>query len=179
MGADIKKSLFAAVADIKTELRSLTSRVDHTEEAMGTVVRESRITASTLRAHEEIFQDLQRQIEDLDNRGRRHNLRVRGLPELIVPAQVEEAVVAILMDSWSALRTPQSPWRDAIERFDPVEIHRPRRDVICHVDDFKLKEELMKKARDQEPVGFDGVNIQLFQDFSPITLQKERTLNRS
>lgn len=79
MTADIKKSLTAAVADMKAELRSLTSRVDQTEEKMGDVARESRATASTLQAHEDRFQELQCQIEDLDKGGRRHNLRVRGL----------------------------------------------------------------------------------------------------
>lgn len=52
----------------------------------------------------------------------------------------------------------------------------PPQDVICHVDNFKLKEELMKRARVKEPVRFDEAEIQLFQDMSPIRLQKRMDL---
>lgn len=69
---------------MKVDLRTLTTRVDHAEETLDAVVREMRTNTCTLRAHDDRFQDLQSQIEDLDNRGRRLNLRVRGLPESIL-----------------------------------------------------------------------------------------------
>lgn len=44
------------------------------------------------------------------------------------------------------------------------------------MDDFKLKEELMRRAREQEPIQFDEAQVQLFQDLLPITFQKRKDL---
>lgn len=45
--------------------------------------------------HSQHLIDLNRQIEDLDNRGRRHNIRVRGVPESVTPEQVGPTLTAI------------------------------------------------------------------------------------
>lgn len=41
---------------------------------------------------------MQRHIEDMDNMGRRHNLRIRGMPESIEGDQISTAVNSLLMD---------------------------------------------------------------------------------
>lgn len=52
----------------------------------------------------------------------------------------------------------------------------PPRDVICLVVDFKVKGELMRRARDRETVQHRDAAIQLYQDLSPITLQQRKAL---
>lgn len=52
----------------------------------------------------------------------------------------------------------------------------PPRDIICCLQNFQLKEVIMRKARRNERIVFNGENIMLFQDLSQITLKKRRAL---
>lgn len=93
------------------------------------MAKETRVAAFTLGTHEDRFQELQRQIEDLDNQGRRHNLRIQGLPESIPSGQVEAAVVEVFNGLLE--RPPDSPI--SLERchraLRPAEIHRLRHEM--------------------------------------------------
>lgn len=42
--------------------------------------------------------ELHRHVEDLDNRSRRYNIRVRGVPEVIDLAAIEQAICSIFND---------------------------------------------------------------------------------
>lgn len=53
----------------------------------------------------------------------------------------------------------------------------PPRDIICCLQSFTLKEEIMHNARRNEQVVFNGANI-MFQDLSQITLKNRRALRR-
>lgn len=86
---------------------------------------------------------MQRHLEDLDNRGRRHNLRVRGIPEVIEGDQIIPSVTGLFN---SLLNRPYQT-SIMMER-----IHRalrpkgrdtdPPRDIVCCLVDFKLKDRL-------------------------------------
>lgn len=50
------------------------------------------------------------------------------------------------------------------------------RDAVCFIVDFKMKEELMCRARDRETVQHGEAAVQLYQDMSPITLHQRKAL---
>lgn len=52
---------------------------------------------------------------------------------------------------------------------------RPR-DVLCRVNYYTLKEEIMRKAWCLGPVEFDGSSIQLYPDLSCNTLYRRRVV---
>lgn len=52
----------------------------------------------------------------------------------------------------------------------------PPRDIICCLPNFKLKEEIMTKARRNDHIKFNDTEISIFQDLSPITLNNRRAL---
>lgn len=52
----------------------------------------------------------------------------------------------------------------------------PPRDIICWLQNFNLKEEIMRKARRNYHIVFNGESIMLFQGLSQITLRNRRTL---
>ena len=122
------------------------------------------------------LREVNRQLEDLDNRGRRRNLRVRGVPEIIEGDQIQREVTTLFN---SIVGKPPQTLID-LER-----IHRalrprgrdtdPPRDIICCMSDFKLKEEILNKARGQRLYCGD-TSVQLYQDLSGITLQHRRDL---
>lgn len=89
---------------------------------------------------------MNRHMEDLDNRGKRHNRRVRGLPETVELDQLLQTVVSLF---YNLLDRPPAP---------PIELERihrafrprgryadPPQDVVCCLVAFWLKEENIRK----------------------------------
>ncbi|CAH2329754.1 Hypothetical predicted protein [Pelobates cultripes] len=70
------------VAVLRTYLNALEQRMDGLE--MGRLQADHHQQAADIATTRQgnILLDLRRQIEDLDNQGRRNNIRVRGLPEV-------------------------------------------------------------------------------------------------
>lgn len=56
--ADIKKSLMFAIADMKAELRDLSSRIGNTEDLLSALGAKARATETTLTDHFEALRDL-------------------------------------------------------------------------------------------------------------------------
>lgn len=75
IAADIKKTLTIAISD---EVRGLSARLDEVVQAG--VIRDKAIVYLGVLSDQYVGHliTLNRQVEDLDNRGQRHNVRVRG-----------------------------------------------------------------------------------------------------
>lgn len=175
--ADIKATFSAAITDLKTSMLVLNEKMAVTE-AEG--IRRDRAIHNLERTtvtQSQHFIEMSRHIEDLDNRGRRCNIRVRGIPESVEADQIIPALKRV--------------FNSLLERQEDIEIefvraHRalrpkgpdtaPPRDVICCLQNFGLKEEIMRKARRNDQIIFNGETIMLFQDLSQITLRNRRAL---
>lgn len=90
--ADIKSTFSAVITDLNTNFLVLTEKMASTEAAgkhMDKAInRLERVTVT--QAHH--FIEMNRHIEDLDNRGRRNSIRVRGIPEFVEPDQIIPAL---------------------------------------------------------------------------------------
>lgn len=113
-------------------------------------------------------------IDDLENRFRRENFRIRGLPESITDTTsvVQDFLRQIIPDISShkleidrAHRTLGLPRKDGTPR-----------DIVVKLHYFSVKEEIMKQCRYQHPLMCRGHAIQVFADISPTTIQKRRSL---
>lgn len=177
VAADIKDTLFTAISDLRHELQAITGRIQRVEEGAALQSSEVKSIHYKVDSHTMQLRDLQRHVEDLDNRGRRHNLRVRGLPESVEQDQLLPTVTDLfnrLLD-----RPRQTPL--AMER-----IHRalrprgrdadPPRDIVCYINDFTIKEEILKKTRDKSQLEYNGCRIYIYQDLSAITLRNRKDL---
>lgn len=113
VATDIKTTLTSAIADLCTDLHHLNKRIQVVEETSShhdAALMALRHTSST---HKARLLEMHRHIEDLVNRGRRHNIRVRGLPEAVEADQLEHTLLHVfngLLD-----RPPESPI--VLERF--------------------------------------------------------------
>ena len=151
VAADIKDTLSAAIAELRIDLRSLSDRVSRTEQTIDDHDMVLQKSTRKIDDHTLQLRDVNRHLEDLDNRGRRRNLRVRGLPEVIEGAHVQKEITTLFNSIMG--KPPQS-------NIDFERIHRalrprgrdtdPPRDVICCLSDFKLKEEILSRARGQK-----------------------------
>uniref|UniRef100_A0A8C5WHQ8 Uncharacterized protein n=1 Tax=Leptobrachium leishanense TaxID=445787 RepID=A0A8C5WHQ8_9ANUR len=163
VGADIKH-VGSRVQVLEEERELLEDRLLHLETGM--------------MAHNIHLQRLHRTLDDQDNRGRRNNLRIRGLPE---PHDTREILSDTLRAIFNALlrRSPEAPIH-----FDRA--HRslkPRgaptaapRDVICRFHYYRQKEDVLHAARNREVLDMEGNILQVYPDLSWTTLQARRIL---
>lgn len=174
---DIKETLSAAISELRLYLRVLNDRVQVVERVTERQETTLHSVTEKIDSHTLQMRDMQRHLEDLDNRGQRHNLRIRGLPESIEGEQISQTVVSLF--NGLLHRPPQTPI--AMERIHCAlrpkgRENDPPRDIICCIVDFKLKEEIIKQARDRQQILHDGSPFQIYQDLSGITLQHRRDL---
>lgn len=177
VAADIKDTLFSAISDLRHELQAITGRIQRVEDKTAQQQTAVKIIHHTVDRHTMQLRDLQRHVEDLDNRGRRHNLRVRGIPEAVE----QDRIIPVVTGLFNHLLDRPATKEIAMER-----IHRalrpkgrdnePPRDIICHVDDFSVKEAILQKARETPTVEYNGNPVQIYQDLSAITLRHRKDL---
>lgn len=122
-----------------------------------------------------MLRDMQHHLEDLDNRNRRNNIRVRGLPESSRPEDLRSVLQTIFNNLLGVPASTHIEMDRAHRALKPKDQASKPRDVICRVHLFALKEDIMRKARLIKLI-VDGAPIQLFPDLSWITLQKRRLL---
>lgn len=177
VATDIKETFSAAITELRRDIHTINGRILSVEKMAAQHDTALKHTNFSIDAHTLQLRDLNRHLEDLDNRGRRHNLRIRGLPETIDRDQLENSVINLFNNLLD--RPPLSPIQ--MER-----IHRalrpkgresdPPRDVICCIVDFQLKEEILRAARNRTRITHDNSVIKIFQDLSAITLRHRRDL---
>lgn len=123
------------------------------------------------------MRDLQCHMEALDNRGRRRNLRLRGLPEAVEADKLLPTVTGLFN---SLLDRPHTT------AINMERIHRalrpkgrdldPPQDVVCCLTNYRLKEEILHKAQNRTQLSHEGNKVKIYQDPSGITLQHHRDL---
>lgn len=177
VAADIKNTLTAAITDLRIDIQAITGRVMAVEKITASHSTELRKNHLLIDTHTRQLRDMNRHLEDLDNRSRRHNLRLRGLTESVDTEHLQSEVIGIFNNVLN--RPKDTPI--TMER-----IHRalrpkgkdldPPRDVICCIVDYQLKEEILRRARTMTPLLYHGKEFRIFQDLSSITLQRRREL---
>lgn len=175
--ADIKASFSAAITDLKTNLLVLTEKMATAETAGKHRDRAINRLDRVVSSHAHHFIEMNRHLEDLDNRGRRCNIRVRGIPESVDTDQISHALQRVFN---SLLERPEDTDIEFVRAHRALRARGPDtlppRDIICCLQSFSLKEEIMHKARRNEQIIFNGAHITLFQDLSQITLKNRRAL---
>lgn len=175
--SDIKNTVTAVTADLRTNIQAVAHRTGEVEQTTQTHAAAIRQVQSTYDSQLSHLLDLHRHVEDLNNRVRRHNIRVWGVPESTDPGTLQQTICTIFNDLID--RPADSPIE--IERAHRALRPQPRdneppRDVICCVVNYPLKEEILRKAREWGCILHNGTEVKLFQDLSQITLQNRRAL---
>lgn len=116
--ADIKGTFSSAITELKADMLSISEKLEGVE-AEGArwdkaITRLENVTDSHL-AH---LIEMNRQLEDLDNSGRRHNIRVRGIPESVEQGNISSAYNTYLMNSWNAKLTRRLTLKEATELYE-------------------------------------------------------------
>uniref|UniRef100_A0A803JMB6 L1 transposable element RRM domain-containing protein n=1 Tax=Xenopus tropicalis TaxID=8364 RepID=A0A803JMB6_XENTR len=182
--SDIKEMLHEVTATLKEELQdirrdliTLAGRAEDLEQKQSKLIKNQKSMHATILTHNNLLTELQRQLEDQENRGRRNNIRIRGLPEAVK----KEDIIPVLLQLFNKILKNDPVVGIEIERAHRVQkskVAPPNspRDILCCLNSFALKEEIISKARELTNLTHEESNIQLFQDISYSTLIKRKSL---
>lgn len=130
---------------------------------------------STCAALLESNEELKAKLDDLENRSRRNNIRIIGLPENIEGPQPTAFIDTLLREIFGADAFPTSAIADRAHRIATAnkKATPPRpRPLIVRIHHFQTKERILKLAREAGSVSFRGSKIYFFPDFSAETSKK-------
>ncbi|OCT70758.1 hypothetical protein XELAEV_18037683mg [Xenopus laevis] len=167
-----KTELSAAVAEFAKQLRDLGDRVDTLEQHSDAHALSLQDDQAQLNLHQSQLLTLENKVEDLENRSRRGNLRLRGVPETVSDLpQMAEGLLRLLL--------PDLP--DAhlhIERMHRA-LGRPRnnlpRDIVMKLHHVEVRDMALQAAR-KLPRESLPHGMQLFADLAPTTLLKRKQM---
>lgn len=157
--------------EVKTEVQMLATRLTAGESSIATLG--DRVSALET-AQVDTAVALQLALED---RSRRNNIRLRGLPEATGREDLEATTTAIITTLLGA-ETPGNLELDRVHRAlgpRPTDPGRPR-DVICRLHHYTHKDAITRKAWELGLIDFDGAPIKILPDVSRATLQRRALL---
>uniref|UniRef100_A0A803JEW2 L1 transposable element RRM domain-containing protein n=1 Tax=Xenopus tropicalis TaxID=8364 RepID=A0A803JEW2_XENTR len=173
----VSTAVATAIKEIQRELNDIGERTDKLETLTDDIAqRFINIEEENAFLKEELTQ-LRNLCEDQENRSRRQNLQIRGVPEEINNTEIQ----TYLKNVFSAICPDIQPdqWRfDRAHRslaLKPLPT-KPPRDIIVCFHYFEVKEAIMAKIRNMTSIDFDRHKLQIFADLSPVTLAKRKEL---
>lgn len=171
----IESEVHKSTTALSQEIASIGNRTDILE----TKHDELSLAHNDLRKDYETLADsfafMQAQVEDLDNRNRRHNIRLRGVPETVTDLM---PTVSKIFHNLLPDRPPSAFTCDRIHRAlrpKPTP-DKPPRDIIMCMKDFLVKEDIMRAARNSPNISLEGKKLQIYPDISPATLDRRRRM---
>ena len=174
---NIAKEVNKLAHELRGEIDQLGERTDNLETKFDNMVQYVHALEDENATLKNAVTQLQIQQEDLENRERRQNLRIRGVPESISDKEIRPYLLALFI--FLAPDVPDIDWRlDRAHRSlapKPPQGANPR-DIIVRFHFYESKETLTSITRNRSRIEFKGTKIQLFSDLSPITLAKRRAL---
>lgn len=175
--ASIQNSLASTLHSHKALIDDLGERVDHTETKMAEF---SRAHNGLVDAHNQLEDDLQSltaKVADLEDRNRRNNVKLRGIPESVSNAELTPFIQKML----ATLLKPASERDLLIDRAH--RLPKPKgvpdsapRDVIMRVHFFNVKEDLMQFSRKHPQLPEPYQAVKVFADLSQFTIQARKRL---
>lgn len=118
VAADIKDTLLATITDLRIDIQTITGRAQEVEKIAAHQSSAIRQAHHVLDTHILHLWDLNRHMEDLDNRGRHHNLQLRGLPESIETDHIQAEVIGLFNTLFD--RPSTSPFAIIVHHLCPL-----------------------------------------------------------
>lgn len=169
--------MLLCMKSFKADIGELGDRVAHVEEKIGEFAAFHNTLIDAHSDHTEEITWLRAKDADLEDRSRRNNVKIRGVPETVLPAQLQQYARDLLQQFLPSV--PDSELQiDRIHRL-PKPSHLPDnvpRDVLMRVHFFQVKDQLVSNFRKSRQLLEKYAHIQLFADISQFTMQKRKSL---
>lgn len=175
--SSIHKDMLHAVSQTQREVHHLGGRVDAVEASMDKCTLSFNTLVTAHNGHAEDISWLKDKVADLEDRSRRNNLKLRGVPESVQQQHLEKmakelfaALVPSLSESDLTIdRIHRIPKPSFIAADQP-------RDLLLRVHFFQSKDKILMAARQLHNLPGEFPQVQILPDLSRHTLQKRRNL---
>lgn len=158
------------------QLKEIEERTTEAENRIAAAEHASETVETRTQALESQIQSMAEHIDDLENRGRRKNIRVIGLPE-----DVEGSNPTTFFESWipDLLGLETKAGRVKIERAHRILAPKPGpnqrpRPVLIRFHNFPDKQRVLDAARRKMTVKYQESNVMFFQDLSAAVVRKRK-----
>ncbi|KAJ4932381.1 hypothetical protein JOQ06_010804 [Pogonophryne albipinna] len=158
------------------ELKQYPGRLTEAEERLGAVEDDASALNNTTKQLRQLVESLEAKMEDLENRSRRSNVRLIGLPE-----NAEGKDACTFLEKWipEILGAGSFAAPLAIERAHRVPSGRPKpnappRALLIKFLNYKDKTKVMSAAYEKGKIHFDKHHIMFFHDVAKETDTKRR-----
>lgn len=170
------EDVLAGIGGLKNELQAQANRITETEDRIGRAEDDLHAMHNTVKKLKEKCDTLESRVEEQENRGRRNNLRIIGIPE-----KAEGQDMCAFLEGWlpKALGTDIFPSPPVIERAHrigrliPGQDSKPRA-VIMRLLNYREKEKVMRAARRRGDVKFENHIVRFYPDYSAETHRQQR-----
>lgn len=158
------------IVSIKTEVATNTQRITETEERMSNAEDKLKEDGTTLALALKRIAQLEEKTNDLENRGRRKNLRLFGLKEGALASRTPLEYVSSMLPKWLEL-DQASIMLERVHWVGPSSSQN--RAVLIRFLRDQDKERVLRAAKKRDVV-HDGVKLAFVQDLSPETMRQRR-----
>ncbi|CAH2247220.1 Hypothetical predicted protein [Pelobates cultripes] len=175
MSSKILASIQSTLRELSKDVQELGDRTAWVEQRVEEQTSAHNELADQMHNLQQLLDQSQRKIMDLEDRSRRQNLRIRGIPEEVS----QQDLHPFLIEYFKAL-TPELPAEMLIlDRYHRVQkpAFLPQdtpRDVLTHLHYFHVKEAILQATRGQSDLPQKFTHIKIFTDLSAATLQKRK-----
>ena len=172
----VEKALKEDVAQLKADTNHLGNRVEALEQKLEDVLPVIAQLQEKCSAQDHQIEALLCHLDDIENRSRRANIRIRGLPEATGARDIAPTLQDIFKDILGLPATAVVEIDRAHRALKPPsqDENNPR-DIICKLHKYTLKDRIMQKMRGKSHYDFDGAQLS-YQDISRRTLMQRRLL---
>lgn len=176
--ADLSKQsteMLDAIKSIQSDLVAQSKRIGETEERISQTEEDVTALQHKVKQLEGVTSFLRNKVQDLEDRGRRSNLRLVGLPE-----KAEGSDTCAFLENWLPnLLTGTFDCAPVIERahrIGQINPNRPTasRPIVMKFLNYKDKEKSLRAARRLKELRYEGQRVSLFPDLSTETRQRQR-----
>lgn len=144
---------------------------------MSTLEQQVYALESLQDSHVDATVALQLHMEDMEDRSRRNNLWLRGLPEATGMEDLSETAAAIFRKV-AGNSLPTSLEFEWIHRALGPRSTDPNRPLdVCRIHHYTHKENILRRAWEVGDVDFDGASVKTLPDLSRETLQRRALLH--
>lgn len=176
MFKSLEASIKQEIQALRTDLGNILARVEQTEDTIDKHERDLLDLKNQLKTIQQNQIKISYRLEDQENRNRRQNLRIRGVPEKR-GEELRKIIVAIFTPilELDGRDFPKIERVHRVGRFDAKRTERSR-DIIVRFSFYEDKENLWIKLRGKTPLKYEEARVLVFADLAKDTLARRRHL---
>ena len=173
----LERTIKGEMGATRRDIQSVLQRVEGIEEQL----EEHRNAITELRDRADMdwieIRNARYKLEDQENRSRRKNLRIKGLPEEVKDTELGEVLRGIFNTALKREATAPMHFERVhrIQKFYNTQRDLPR-DIIVRFLEYNQKELVSQTTRNSAIMEYKGIKLLLFSDLSAETLARKRAL---